>query len=796
MRFTFVPATARDIALLSLAGLAPVAALSDPALAAAASATPAATAGAETAPGEDEPPAIIVSAQRRREDVQRVPVSVNSISSEQIRNLGIRSTDDIGSSVPNVTIFSPNGSGQQPAIVIRGIGVNDFDTNNPGPNGIYVDDVFISAPSAQAFGLFDIDQIQVLKGPQGTLYGRNTSGGAVVFTSARPTDTFQADGHVEYGNYNTVSVNGAISGPITDTLDFRVAAIHNQSDGFERNLLTNSSAGGTNNEAVRLQLQWHPTEKLKVLLSATLGYSHVVPLEYIAHGAFQPGTQGSPSPVTCSPAQVSAQECVNLFGYKAPTGFYDGEWSRHDKGHNFSQIYQLREDYELGPVELTSISAFIGNNHYFPEDSDGGPLNTLQVVYRDRSNTFSQEIRLSQNAAAFHWVAGLYYIHESLYQDQPLSLFYNGDLYGGFGIPAGSGNFDYVAQILQDRSHQITNAPALYGQGDYTWRNFTLTLGGRLTYEKKTFAYFQSTQYQEGGLGNYSPSTDVITADEAQSDTSFTWKAGLSYAFTPAIMAYGSVATGVKSGDFNGSFLSSDAQQALFQLQPVKPEHVTSYEIGAKTSLLDRRLTFNLALFYNNYRDQQIFAQVPQEINQGNGQQIEDLTNILANAEKSHTEGVEVELTARPVTGLTVTAQPAWLNAKIDRAGLPAFTGSTSLDGDQASNAPHFSALGRVDYAMRLGDDKRLTLSWTSTYRSHVFFSPTDDPYLVQNGYWLHNLNIGLEFAKGWKLGAYVRNVTGTKYVVNASDLISPFGVVSGVPGAPRTFGGSLDYKF
>jgi iron complex outermembrane recepter protein len=749
----------------------------------------------ENTAADSGPPAIIVTAQRRRENSQKVPLSINTISAEQIKDMGVRSTDDIAYSIPNVSITSPNGTGQQPSIVIRGIGVNDFDTNNPGPNGIYVDDVFISAPSAQAFGILDIDQIQVLKGPQGTLYGRNTSGGAVIFTSARPTDDLHLDSHVEYGSFNTYSISGAMSGAVADHLDARIAVVHNQSDGFEHNILTGTPAGGSNNEAVRLQLLYQPSDQLKILASATIGYSHVQPLEYTSHGAFSPGTQGNANPTVCTPAQVTANQCVNLFGYGAPNGFYDGEWSRDEKGHNLNQIYQLREDYTMGSIDLVSISAFQSNNHFNPEDSDGGPLNTFRVNYRDRSSTFSQEIRLSQNANRYHWVAGLYYLHESLYQEQPLSLFYNGDLYGGLGIPAGTGNFDNVAEIIQDSSHQITNAPALYGQGDYTIGKLTLTLGGRLTYEQKSFDYLQTSQFQEGGQGNYGSVTDQIPATVGQRNTSVTWKAGLNYDFTPAIMAYASVSTGIKSGDFNGSFLSSTPQQALFQLQPVAPEHVTSYELGEKATFFRRRLTLNAALFYNDYKNEQIFAQVPQQVSNQSGQQITIVTNILANAAKAHTEGAEIELAAHPMAGLVLSAEPAFLQARIDEAGLPVFSGATPLDGNQQANAPHFSFFGRIEYSVNLANGNRLTAGWSSTYKSHVFFSPTEDPYLQQNGFWLHAFNASVEFSKRLKFSIYVRNVTGTKYLINASDLISPFDVVSGVPGAPRTFGGSIDFR-
>jgi iron complex outermembrane receptor protein len=171
--------------------------------------------------------------------------------------------------------------------------------------------------------------------------------------------------------------------------------------------------------------------------------------------------------------------------------------------HNLNQVYQLRLDYKLNTIDLTSISAYQYDNKYHPEDSDAGPLDTVRSTFGARSGTFTQEFRAAHNSDYYHWVVGAYYLHEDLYQNQPLSLFYNGDLYGGLGIPAGAGSFDNTAEMVSDKSHQTTDAPALYGQGDYTYQNFTLTLGGRVTYEKKSFSYDQFSQFQEGGLGNY-----------------------------------------------------------------------------------------------------------------------------------------------------------------------------------------------------------------------------------------------------------------------------------------------------
>jgi iron complex outermembrane receptor protein len=746
--------------------------------AAAANAQPAATGVAE----------VVVTAQRRSQNIQDVPISVQAVSGKTLLSAGIKSTQDLGQITPNVTIISPIGAGNQPLITIRGIGLNDFDTNNAGPNGVYVDDVYVSAPGAQTFAVFDIAQVQVLKGPQGTLYGRNTSGGALVFNSNRPTNYFTSDLHVEYGNYNTLQVMGAVGGPLAENLTGRIAAVFNHSDGYTYNALTGGPIDNVNNEALRLQLQYAPSDKLKIYFENTIGYVRNHPQPYGHVGTFVPGTQGSPSPTLCTPAQAYAGGCVDLYGYGTP-GYWRGSYSRMEDLTNLANITQLRADYNAGPVILTSISSWQYDNKYHPESTDASPDNLIRATYGVHSNTFTQEFRAAHSSHTFNWVAGAYYLHEDLHQDQPISFFYDGDKFGGFGIPPGPGAFDGIAQFSYAKSRQVTDSAAAFGQADYTWHNFTLTGGLRYTWERKSFDYHGSTQYQQGGLGNYGPLQDFINYSPAQTNDNVTYRVALSYHFTPLVQAYGSIATGFKSGVFNGSFLSNVESQAIFQLQPVKPENVTSYEIGEKATFFDHRLVLDSALFYNDYTNEQIFASVPQLINTGNGQVIQGTTLILTNARKAHTQGAEVQLTAMPFQGLTIDLQPAWLQTRLDDAGLPLPSGAVSLNGKQLANAPKFTFSGTVNYHWALANGAGIDFRWNANYRSHYWFETTNDPYMQQNGYWLNNANITYDSGKGWQVGVFARNILDKKYMLTSSDLSVPFGFLEPVEGPPSMYG-------
>ncbi|MHB8531016.1 MAG: TonB-dependent receptor, partial [Caulobacteraceae bacterium] len=359
-------------------------------------APPASAATAEAAPTQVE--TLVITAQKRSENIQDVPISVQAFSAKDIQALGIKSSIDVGQVTPNVDIALVAGPGNQPIITMRGIGLNDYDTNNAGPNGVYVDEVYLSAPASQSFQTFDLDRIEVLKGPQGTLYGRNTSGGLINFITAKPTDFVSGNLHAEYSSFETFQVEGALSGPLSPTLDGRIAFVENHSRGYFHNDLTGGPENGYQNYGARVMLQWKPTSDLSFLLNVHGGQVNNRVTEYRHIGDYQPGTQGSAAPVQCSVADTYAGKCVDLFGYGTPPGFYEGSFNRNDHLKINSLGGYLRTDWSPGPVTFTSITAFEHNDKIHPEDSDASPDRLLEINFGVRSNTFTQEYRISHSS--------------------------------------------------------------------------------------------------------------------------------------------------------------------------------------------------------------------------------------------------------------------------------------------------------------------------------------------------------------------------------------------------------------
>ncbi len=731
-----------------------------------------------SASGSNEVETVVVHAQRRSENIQNVPVSIQAFTSKDIQTLGIKSSIDIGQMTPNVDIALPAGPGNQPIIAIRGIGLNDYDTNNAGPNGIYVDEVYLSAPASQTFQTFDLEQIEVLKGPQGTLYGRNTSGGAINFVTNKPTDDYEGYAHFDYSSFNTIHSEAAFGGQIVPGLDGRVALTTNNSDGYMHNELTGHHENGVDNYGARVEFLWKPIDRLKVLFNVHGGQVDNRVTEYRHIGDLDPTTGAQ-----CTVAQTNAGGCVDLFGYGTPKGFYDGAFNRNQHLKVNSLGSYLRADYTPGSITYTSLTSFEHNDKIHPEDSDASPNRLLEINFGVKSNTFSQEFRAAQTTKSYNWTLGAYYLHEDLYQNQPLFILLDADQFFG-----GPGTGDGVAYKAFDSSHQVTDAYAVFGQGSYAiLEPFTLTLGGRYTGEQRSFQYSGSVQYQEGGENNFGPIMPVANDHESLTSNAFSYRAALDYHVTQDILAYASIATGYKSGDFNGSFLSLDPTQIARQLQPVKPERVQAYEIGLKTSWFERRLIADAAAFYNDYSDLQIFELVPL----GNVP-----VNVLSNAERAHTQGVELQLIGRPVSNLTASVNMGWLNTRLDNVALDPALNPTPLTGKQLPVSPHFSLSTVIDYKIPVGEGM-LDTQFSANYKSHQYFDITNDPYTTQKGYWISNIRVAYAFNQGhMEVAGYIHNLSDTKYFLDAFDLTVPFGFIQGIVGTPRTYGMELNYKF
>lgn len=741
-------------------------------------------AGAADAPALEN---IVVTAQKRSEKVQDIPMSISVLDARKLARLDVRATEELAQYVPAVEIAMPAGRGNQPLINIRGIGLNDTNTNNAGPNGIYVDEVYEASPAGQTFQTFDLSRVEVLKGPQGTLYGRNTTGGAINYVTAKPTDQFSASEDVQYGSWNTVSSESVINGALSPTVNARAAIFYDYSDGFFKDLTDHATTNGANDLAFRGEAAWQANDDLSLLFNLHGGTVNRRPDEYRLVGTLT----GPGSFTQCADQAVAAGQCTDLYGYKGVPGFYSGHYNRDQHLYINEDGGSVRADYQLSGVTLSSLTALEVSHKLHPEDTDADPNELIEINYGVKSSDFSEELHASGSGTDYHWLAGFYALNENLKQDQTIRLFENIDQV--FAFPGLGNNLAERARILNG---QYTESEALFGQGDYTLLpGLRLTLGGRLTYEHKAFDATAQTGFQQNGIGTIAPLAAIYNVDQAITDRAASWRAAIDYRLRPDILLYGNVSTGFKSGGFNGGFLANDLAEARVQLEPIRPEYITAYEAGVHADPLGGRVRLNTALFYYSYRDLQVYNLINSPL--ANGATVLPLT-VLANAPTATIKGAEWEIDVNPVKQLTASAQISYVDAVLGHF-ISSAGGTTlqDLTGKWLPNAPRWDVVLGLDYALPLAGDGTLDFSADATWRSKQYFESNNNPLVAQGAYWVIDLRATYTTpGKHWEISAIVKNLTNTQYLNFASDLTETFGVIQEVVAPPQYVGGEVKYRF
>ncbi len=425
---------------------------------------------------------VTITAQKREQSLQDVGISVTAYTGEQLADATLSDSNDLARLVPGLNIGLPTGAGNQPAIFLRGIGLNDFATNNLGPIGVYVDDLFISSPGAQVMQVFDLERVEVLKGPQGTLYGRNTTGGAIKFIAARPTEALQAGLTGQYGEYGTSKLSGFLSGPLASTARGRVAFEKNDSDGYITNQYTGADAAGTDNFSLRGLLDVDLTPDL----SAQFGlYGSSVDQpgpRYRSQGVLSPLDAATP----CDTRAILGNQCVNVLGFANPDGFYDVDQDTVAHLEADSYAAQAKLIWQFDGFSLTSITGYQSLEKTFLEDSDSSPLNILTVEYNVDSEDISQEIQIAGGGDRLNWILGGFYSSSSLEQDQWLDLYQDlrplieaadPEMFPGGFDPDGAA-IGVPTLLYQTVNDQDTSIWAAFGQADYEFaENWRATLG-------------------------------------------------------------------------------------------------------------------------------------------------------------------------------------------------------------------------------------------------------------------------------------------------------------------------------
>ncbi len=710
---------------------------------------------------------VVVTARRRAESLQDVPVSVSAFSERRLQELQADDLSGIQYSVPN--LYLDKGDASNAVIYIRGVGQNDsLAFADPGV-GVYLDDVFIARTQAAFLQVFDVDRIEVLRGPQGTLYGRNTIGGAVKFVSAPAPKEWGGYIEVGAGDYGEALVQGRYGGPVTDTLRVKGAFTYERRDGYSKNLFNGEDDGDQDTLAGRVTVDWTPTDKLEFVLN-------------VDGKRDSPSTSQSPVRVTPITGFTNGQ----LLTLPALTNPYRPQTNANGLNDVSGYGVALTSRYKVNDhLTLESISAYRGFNFNLKLDTDGSPLPILDILLREDDDQYSQELRATGTFGPVTGVAGFYYFHDN---DNSFSGFDDGAA-TIFGFPVTA--FGFPSSELAD-TRQVTTSYA--GFVDLTWAvtpKLSLTAGARYTNEDRrsgrTFENFfnpaVSVINNEPPFGKGVGVPGAPISGEADFDA-FTPKFSASYKVTPAVLAYVSYSEGFKSGGFDGRASSQ------FQFQPFRPEFVDAYEGGLKTSWFDGRLVVNAAYFYNDYTDVQVTSFGADPVTGV-------FTSLFTNAAAATIQGGEIEASAKPLPGLRVDASLGVLDAHYDKFQILNGTTVTDASNRRLVNTPPVSASLALTYDRPLFGRLDGEAHVDANYRGETATEITDSPLLRQPEYVNLNAFLALRTSDNrWEARLGVKNLTDVAVRRQGFNLDAFPGVEVAFFNPPRTYDVRLIHRF
>jgi len=727
---------------------------------------------------------ISVTSQKRSQRLQDVPASLNAFTENELKDLGITNAVDIANAIPNIELNSAGGNGNQ-IITIRGVGLNDFSLNNTPTTAVHIDEVPLSSNAMTGFSLFDLERVEVLKGPQGTLFGRNSTAGVVNFITQKPTDITEGYVTATVGNYGTFNLEGAIGGELTDSLTARLSIKSETSDeGFQTN--TNPDASWSENGevdkfAARVQLMW-TGDDTTILANIHTGSDKSQPWLPQAEGTT--GVDGTP----CASALVGRpdpSECfVDGFFGAAYQEISDTDGDVHSGSYDFKPTaddayngFSLRIDHELSFATFTSLTGADNFRYRHKTDLDGIAGMDLQEIAGfiglDKNDSwqtanilhqfedfevdqFTQEFRLTSTTGGdLKWLTGLFYAVEDIKN----STGYASDNFGLFAsLPADFGGYGAVIEntgaVFNHDFEQENSSYAIFAQFDYALTDETnVSFGSRYTKDDKDF---EDESYGLDDAGNrvvklmpFSVDPlDLTTLKQSFSTSNVSWKVGMDHKIEDDWMVYGGVSKGNKSGGFPGTIPFSEADVAAYG-----DETIISYELGSKLSALDNTLRLDVTAFYYDYQDMQGVYATTEGF---------DTLNRVGDAKVM---GVELSGTWLLTESLTWTFGAALLDTEIsdsvenvgDALGNP-----TDFNGNELSHAPKQSASTSFNWTNDISDNLLLSVQVNAAYKSDFFLRYDNDP----SSHWDESsLTLGSRITltnadDTWSVALWGRNIT------------------------------------
>ena len=693
---------------------------------------------------------IVVTAEKRAERLVDVGLNVSSISREDVKNQRIEQIRDLAGYLPNVDI-KEQVPGAIPVVTIRGVGLDDFSSTNSPAAGVYVDEVTLSSLALMSFDFYDLKRIEVLKGPQGTLYGRNSTAGAINVITEKASHEFESYVKGGYGNYQAYNLELMANAPVQDWLALRFSGkTIQQNRGFWTSRLDESGASRQRDLGDR--------DIFLGRLQAAVDLPWAIDWNLKLEGLRQRSELGQPEffGQLCTPGShpIDPQHCTDLFGYTDKDGDpFKGDWKGKFPYDIDQRGVTSTLNGDLGWGSWTSVTGYINFARFFHIDADATPRDQFDFFQHDDVEQVTQELRLNGTNRIVDWLAGAFYSWDSI----------------GVNTPGNHQDLIPTEHSLIT-ADQTTRSAAGFVNGNWHLLD-SLDLVTGLRYTK------ESRHYVGGSHWTLEIPTEISSTfiDKEIRDTSWSWKFGLNYKPSEDSLVYVSASKGTKSGGF---FSGVTTQQR--QLEPYKPESLIAYEVGAK---VQGPILIGGSAFYYDYSDVQTFMR--------NGSAP---VQFIGNVSEAKVYGADVDALWRPLGGLTLQSGLGALHTELGSFVGP--SGGAIPKGNKLPNAPEltFNSLGR--YELGVWESVMAGLQIDAHYSDSVFKEATNDPLIAAKPYWLLNGRVSLFGESGkWEAAFWARNLTDVQYVVQGLD-VAVFFIGNRNYNAPRTLGFDVSYYF
>ena len=692
---------------------------------------------------------IIVTAQRREERLRDVPIAVTAVPAERLEQLSLRSIDSVTTVTPSF-VFGTAYSYTQ--AFIRGVGSSFPSPGLEGSIATYIDGAYLTRNIGAVFELLDVDSVQILKGPQGTLYGRNATGGAIVVNTAAPTDKMEGYALAEYGRFDHILGEGVLNLPVSDTLSVRFAGRYTQEDGYIHNLTTGRDEPDRKAHVIRGSMAWRPSSDFSAVLTVEHSRDR--------SGAFPQAQRiGAPLCLGCG-----------ITGEGPVEGFYDARNDPTDQdvlSKSFSATLRIRGS--SGIFDIDSVTAYRNLTSDSENDIDATSIDVFNAVSLLGGKTYSQDLVISSDSGSWlDGIVGLSFVKDDAFQRSRIT---------GLAIAA-LPELPFIENRIDTESFaafaQMTAKPVT---------GVEITLGGRYSYDDRDLKVRENLSANLAFAG----ATGLLAFNQHASFRSFTPRAVIAYT-SGNFNLYGSYNRGFKAGGFSAPLYSPG--------QSVKPEKLDSFEAGIKFVSADHRLNVNLAAFYYKHKDLQV--------------RVADLAAggaAVRNAASARGRGVELEFDYTPVTGLKIYGGGSYLRARFrdfegatvnSAVGGVLVTTTEDLSGTRVPNAPKFTGFLGTSIEQPIGGSWMAALNGVVRYSSGYDFFPGAGGNLrldKQHAYTVANVSGHVGPADGaYEIGFYVNNVFNEKYSINWQTS-APFGSAQ-IAAKPRTYGVRLKYSF